>query len=60
MSAQSSPVVAQAAPAPASTVVVAKVPNLTWPIIFVPMAISVLLFLLLWSVVNGWFERLIF
>ena len=60
MSAQPTPVVAQAVPAAASTVVVAEVPNLTWSIIFVPMAISVLLFLLLWSVVNGWFERLIF
>ena len=58
--AQSTPVVAKAVPAPTPTVVVAKVPNLTWSIIFVPMAISVLLFLLLWSVVNGWFERLIF
>ena len=60
MSAQSNPVVAKAVPTPAPTVVVAKVPDLTWSIIFVPMAISVLLFLLLWSVVNGWFERLIF
>ena len=60
MSAQPTPVVAQAVPTPAATAVVAKVPNLTWPIIFVPMAISVALFLLLWSVVNGWFERLIF
>jgi hypothetical protein len=34
--------------------------NLTWYIIFVPMAISVVIFMLLWSVVSGWFERLIF
>ena len=47
---------------PASTPVAATTPsyNLTWTIIFVPMAISVLIFLLLWSIVNGWFERLIF
>jgi hypothetical protein len=35
-------------------------PGLTWAIIFVPMGVSVVIFLLLWSVVNGWFERLIF
>ena len=34
--------------------------NLTLPIIFVPMVISGIIFILLWSVVNGWFERLIF
>lgn len=34
--------------------------NLTLAIILVPMASSVLIFALLWSVVNGWFERLIF
>lgn len=34
--------------------------GLTWFIIFVPMGISAVIFLLLWSVVNGWFERLIF
>ena len=60
MSSQSTPVVAQAVPTPAATPVVAKVPDLTWPIVFIPMAISILIFLLLWSVVNGWFERLIF
>ena len=60
MSAQPTPVVAQAVPAPVATPVVAKVPDLTWPIVFIPMAISILIFLLLWSVVNGWFERLIF
>ena len=61
MSAQAPPVaVATPAPTP-QPVVVAKTPtNLTVGIIFIPMAISVLIFLLLWSVVNGWFERLIF
>ncbi len=34
--------------------------NLTWSIVFIPMGVSVVIFLLLWSVVNGWFERLIF
>ncbi len=34
-------------------------PGLTMTIIFVPMAISLAIFLLLWSVINGWFERLI-
>ena len=32
----------------------------TWLIIFVPMGVSVVLFMLLWSIVSGWFERLIF
>lgn len=39
---------------------VAPSANLTWSIIFVPMGICLVIFLLLWSVVNGWFERLIF
>ena len=43
-----------------SPIAAVAVPNLTWSIIFVPMGISLLLFLLLWCVVNGWFERLIF
>lgn len=34
--------------------------GLTWFIVFVPMAVSAAIFVLLWSVVNGWFERLIF
>ncbi|MEM7785224.1 MAG: hypothetical protein AAF623_17880, partial [Planctomycetota bacterium] len=34
--------------------------NLTMSIIFIPMGISAGIFVLLWSVVNGWFERLIF
>ena len=40
--------------------VVAVTPNLTWQIILVPMGVSVVLFVLLWSVLSGWFERLIF
>ena len=53
--------VAKATPAaPASTTVVAAAPRLTWQIILIPMGMSVLLFILLWSVLNGWFERLIF
>ena len=34
--------------------------NLTLSIIFVPMLISGGIFVLLWSVIHGWFERLIF
>ena len=34
--------------------------RLTLSIIFVPMLVSCGIFLLLWSVINGWFERLIF
>ena len=34
--------------------------NLTWQIILFPMAASIVLLMLLWSVVSGWFERLIF
>ena len=44
------------APVAASSVAL----NLTWFIIFVPMAAAAVIFVLLWSVVNGWFERLIF
>lgn len=40
--------------------IVAVTPNLTWQIILVPMGVSVVLFVLLWSVLSGWFERLIF
>ena len=32
----------------------------TWKIVFFPMLISVAIFILLWSVINGWFERLIY
>ncbi len=44
----------------AAAPVVAIAPNLTWQIIFIPMGVSVVLFVLLWSVLSGWFERLIF
>lgn len=42
------------------TPVVASSVNLTWQIIFIPMGVSIVLFVLLWSVLSGWFERLIF
>jgi hypothetical protein len=45
-------------PAPVASVQVTR--NLTLSIIFIPMAVSGLLFVVLWSVVSGWFERLIF
>lgn len=45
---------------PAMTSVVAMQPNLTMRIIFIPMVVSIGLFVLLWSVLSGWFERLIF
>ena len=32
----------------------------TWKIVIFPMLISVAIFALLWSVINGWFERLIY
>ncbi len=34
--------------------------DVTWLIIFVPIAFSLAIFILIWSVVNGWFERLIY
>ena len=34
--------------------------NSTWLIIGVPMFVSGVIFVLLWSVINGWFQRLIF
>lgn len=46
-----------AAPTPVASV--AKQPGLTLMVIFIPMAFSVAIFLLLWSVISGWFERLI-
>lgn len=61
MAAQTAPALAaQSATPPAPVAAVTPDYNLTWSIIFVPMAISVVIFLLLWSIVNGWFERLIF
>ena len=53
------PRIAQITPEPPVAAVTPSY-NLTLPIIFVPMAVSAVIFLLLWSVVNGWFERLIF
>ena len=36
-------------------------PNIkTWKIVLFPMLISAGIFILLWSVINGWFERLIY
>lgn len=46
-----------AAPAPVATAATSF--GLTMTLIFVPMAISLGIFLLLWSVISGWFERLI-
>jgi hypothetical protein len=63
-SSQNSRSMAQVAPSNsppiAAAPVVAIAPNLTWQIIFIPMGVSVVLFVLLWSVLSGWFERLIF
>jgi hypothetical protein len=52
--------IAQPVSPPAPIAVAEPEYNLTWLIIFVPMAFAAAIFLLLWSVVNGWFERLIF
>ena len=61
ISSQSSTQIARVNPAPVPVApVVAVSPNLTWQIIFIPMGVSVVLFVLLWSVLSGWFERLIF
>jgi len=43
-----------------ATVAAAVTPNLTWQILLIPLAFSIAIFVLLWTVVNGWFERLIF
>ena len=45
---------------PTATVAAAVTPNLTWQILLIPLAFSIAIFVLLWTVVNGWFERLIF
>ena len=52
--------VAQALPTQPPVATVAPSPDLTWSIIFVPMGVCLIIFVLLWSVVNGWFERLIY
>ncbi len=57
---QPTPQVAQSTPVPTPVAAAEPVRNLTLAIIFVPMFISIAIFVLLWSVVNGWFERLIF
>ena len=58
---RNTPPVARKTPAPVQvTPVVTASANLTWQIIFIPMGVSILLFVLLWSVLSGWFERLIF
>jgi hypothetical protein len=51
--------VAQNLAAPAPVAAAAKQPGLTLMVIFIPMAISAAIFLLLWSVISGGFERLI-
>lgn len=43
-----------------ATVAAVVTPNLTWQILLIPLAFSIAIFILLWTVVNGWFERLIF
>ncbi|MEM7453673.1 MAG: hypothetical protein AAF456_04885 [Planctomycetota bacterium] len=45
---------------PAGPVAAVETPNLLIKVILFPAAVSMLIFLLLWSVLNGWFERLIF
>ena len=55
----SSPQVAQMIEPVPPVAVVTTPPSLTLTVIFVPMAISIAIFLLLWSVISGWFERLI-
>ena len=44
------------------TPVAASSPRISpsWQIILIPMAFSVAIFVLMWSVLNGWFERLIY
>lgn len=43
-----------------ASVVAVVNPNLTWQILLIPLAFSIAIFVLLWTVVIGWFERLIF
>ncbi len=49
---------AEAVPAPVAQTTTVLSPY--WAIIFLPMLFSAAIFILLWSVINGWFERLIF
>ncbi len=54
----------QVAQQPGEVAPVAQAPMLyndsTWMIICIPMLFSGMIFVLLWSVINGWFQRLIF
>ena len=52
--------IAQANPTSAPVAMVDSRTGLTWQILWIPMAASMVIFLLLWSVFNGWFERLIY
>jgi hypothetical protein len=52
--------IAQANMATAPVAMVNSGTSRTWQIILIPMAVSMVIFLLLWSVFNGWFERLIY
>jgi hypothetical protein len=45
---------------PTPVAAVSPQPNLVAPIVLIPLGASALIFLVLWSVVSGWFERLIF
>ena len=59
--AAASPQVAQNLPPSAPPLAVADQPGrMTLSILLVPFAGSMLVFLLMWSVVHGWFERLIY
>lgn len=60
LSTRITPPVARKIPAPVQVTPVVASANLTWQIIFIPMGVSIVLFVLLWSVLSGWFERLIF
>ena len=52
--------IAQANPTSTPVAMVDSRAGLTWQILWIPMAASMVIFLLLWSVFNGWFERLIY
>ena len=52
--------VAQVNPASPPVGMINPSTNWTWQIILFPMAASMIIFLLLWSIFNGWFERLIY
>ena len=52
--------IAQASTAATPVAMVSSGAGRTWQIILIPMFASMVIFLLLWSVFNGWFERLIY